>query len=50
MAHSVDYAAKPSDQLVVAGMNPNSLVARNSVFDRIHIEEPHLLYLLMASL
>ena len=24
------------DQLVVAGMKPNSLVARNSVFDRIH--------------
>ena len=24
------------DQLVVAGMSPNSLVARNSVFDRIH--------------
>ena len=24
------------DQIVVAGMNPNSLVARNSVFDRIH--------------
>ena len=25
-----------ADQLVVAGMSPNSLVARNSVFDRIH--------------
>ena len=24
------------DQLVVVGMKPNSLVARNSVFDRIH--------------
>ena len=24
------------DQIVVAGMKPNSLVARNSVFDRIH--------------